>query len=94
VENTIHKTEDNERTTDEVKAKNIFFEEESEGSNYILNKLKNEFSVSKSIASKTSDTSNIQKEEINPYDEINKKADEFTEWFLNDYLKKVKNTMN
>lgn len=59
-----------------------------------MNKLKSEFSVSKSLIAKNSDNANLQKEDINPYDEVNKKADEFTKWFLSDYLEKVKNSNN
>ena len=79
------------------RVKNIFFEEETEHSTLILSKLKGEFSVSKSklAANNPESTSPAPaKDEKNPYDEINKKAGEFTKWFLSDYLESIKNINN
>lgn len=79
------------------KNKRVFFEEESENSKLILSKLKSEFSVSKSVMqSNSAESASIAstKEEKNLYDEVNKKAEEFTKWFLNDYLESIKNISN
>jgi len=76
------------------KEKTIFFEEQTENSKLILSKLKGEFSVSKSLlAANNSEYANdaSPKHEKNPYDEINKKAEAFTKWFLCDYLESIKN---
>ncbi len=77
--------------------KKIFFEEETEHSKLILSKLKREFSVSKSFlaANNPESASPVSaKDEKTPYDEVNRKAEEFTKWFLSDYLRSIKNINN
>jgi len=91
----IQTTEEFQATFDINKQKKIFFEEGTEHSNIILNKLKNDFSVSKSLTNKVEQNASFSNlDEMNSYEEINKKAEEFTKWFLSDYLESVKNISN
>ena len=90
-------TQENFEVSFNKREKKIFFEEETEHSKLILSKLKGEFSVSKSLlvanSAESADPAPA-KDEKNTYEEINKKAEEFTKWFLSDYLESVKNINN
>lgn len=90
-------TQENIDASFNKKEKRVFFDEETEHSQLILEKLKGEFSVSKSlVAANYPETASppSAKDEKNPYDEINKKAEEFTKWFLSEYVERVKSSSN
>lgn len=61
---------------------------DSKGSRNIYEKLKNEFSFKSYVKNEeeASNNNNTEKDAKNTYEVINKKAEELTNWLLNDYL--------
>lgn len=57
----------------------------------ILDKLKNEFCLTNKNIENDLKIEGDLKIDKNPFEEINKKAEEFTNWFLNNYLESIKN---
>jgi hypothetical protein len=79
----------------------VFFTKVTDNSNKILNKFKDEFSFSNiinksEIYDNNSNNNNFDKEKEkekdtkNYFEIINKKADELTNWLLNDYIESIR----